>query len=169
MVVLARTAGNDRRWDPHPYGLCLGAPHILTLPPLARDVPPGPYWLRPSVSDRLVPPVPLRGLRVSSTVQVGEVTPEDIDERVAGTVHLFQQRVDKAGDVRVTVIGERVFCVRIDCGLLDWRTDYGRLRYSVVEPPAGIADALHRYLARFGLGFRCFRLRHRPGRGMVVP
>ncbi|MET9879761.1 ATP-grasp ribosomal peptide maturase [Actinacidiphila glaucinigra] len=93
---------------------------------------------------------------VSSTVQVDEVTPEDIDERVAGTVHLFQQRVDKAGDVRVTVIGDRVFCVRIDSDLLDWRTDYGRLHYSVVEPPAGIADALHRYLARFGLVFGAF-------------
>ncbi|SNT44464.1 hypothetical protein [Actinacidiphila glaucinigra] len=54
--------GTTARWDPHPYGLCLGAPHILRLPPLARDVPPGPYWLRPCVSDRLLPPVPLRGL-----------------------------------------------------------------------------------------------------------
>ncbi|MGW2353766.1 hypothetical protein [Actinacidiphila glaucinigra] len=54
--------GTTARWEPHTYGVCVGAPHILTLPPLARDVPPGPYWLRPCVSDRLVPPVPLRGL-----------------------------------------------------------------------------------------------------------
>ncbi|MEV0300765.1 putative ATP-grasp-modified RiPP [Streptomyces prasinus] len=35
------------------------------------------------------------------------------------------------GDVRVTVIGDRAFCVRIDSDLLDWRTDYARLRYRV--------------------------------------
>ncbi|MET9879759.1 hypothetical protein ABZZ36_34865 [Actinacidiphila glaucinigra] len=54
--------GTTARREPHTYGVCVGAPHILTLPPLARDVPPGPYWLRPCVSDRLVPPVPLRGI-----------------------------------------------------------------------------------------------------------
>ncbi|MEU4095938.1 hypothetical protein [Streptomyces sp. NPDC026673] len=54
--------GTTARWEPHTYGVCVGAPHILTLPPLARDVPPGPYWLRPCVSDRLVPPNPLRDL-----------------------------------------------------------------------------------------------------------
>ncbi|MDX2705634.1 hypothetical protein PV350_22640 [Streptomyces sp. PA03-6a] len=54
--------GTTARWEPHSFGVCVGAPHILTLPPLARDVPPGPYWLRPRVSDRLVPPVPLRSL-----------------------------------------------------------------------------------------------------------
>lgn len=54
--------GTTARWDPHPYGVCLGAPYVLTLPPLAHNAPPGPYWLRPCASDRLVPPGPLRGL-----------------------------------------------------------------------------------------------------------
>ncbi|MGI5255647.1 hypothetical protein [Actinacidiphila glaucinigra] len=54
--------GTTARWDPHPFGVCVGAPHILTLPGLTRDVPPGPYWLRPCASDRLVPPFPLRDL-----------------------------------------------------------------------------------------------------------
>jgi hypothetical protein len=51
-----------------------------------------------------------------------------------------------------------VFCVRIDSvdGLLDWRTDYGKLSYSVIEPPEGLAEALHAYLDRFGLVFGCF-------------
>ncbi|MEU6611519.1 ATP-grasp ribosomal peptide maturase [Streptomyces shenzhenensis] len=93
---------------------------------------------------------------VSSVVKVAEVAPEDIDDRVAGTAHLFQQLVPKTGDVRVTVIGSRVFCVRIDCDLLDWRTDYSRLTYTPVEPPPGIEQALHRYLNRFGLVFGAF-------------
>ncbi|MFI6358320.1 ATP-grasp ribosomal peptide maturase [Streptomyces sp. NPDC050743] len=93
---------------------------------------------------------------VSSVVKVAEVTAEDIDDRVAGTVHLFQQLVPKTADVRVTVIGSRVFCVRIDSDLLDWRTDYSRLTYTPVDPPPRIEPALHRYMDRFGLLFGAF-------------
>ncbi|MFH9587108.1 ATP-grasp ribosomal peptide maturase [Streptomyces luteogriseus] len=93
---------------------------------------------------------------VSCTVEVAEVGAVDIDEAVSGTAHLFQQRIEKTADVRVTVIRDRVFPVRIDSDLLDWRTDYSRLRYSVVSPPPGIVDALHAYLARFGLVFGAF-------------
>lgn len=54
--------GSAQRWDFHPHAVCLGAPHTLTLPVLSRVAPPGPYWLRPCVSDRLVPAAPLRDL-----------------------------------------------------------------------------------------------------------
>jgi hypothetical protein len=50
--------GSSTRWTPHPHAVCLGAPHTITLPSL--NVPPGPYWVRPSASDRLVPTGPLR-------------------------------------------------------------------------------------------------------------
>ncbi|MFJ9829367.1 ATP-grasp ribosomal peptide maturase [Streptomyces sp. NPDC101160] len=93
---------------------------------------------------------------VSCTVEVLEVSAEEIDESVAGTVHLFQERIDKSADVRVTVIGDKVFCVRIDSDLLDWRTDYSRLTYTVVDPPPGITEALHAYLAHFRLVFGAF-------------
>lgn len=93
---------------------------------------------------------------VSNVVKVAEVAVEDIDERVCGTAHLFQQRVRKTADVRVSVIGPHVFCVRIDSELLDWRTDYDRLAYSVVEPPPGIDRALRAYLDHFGLVFGAF-------------
>ncbi|MFF9310055.1 ATP-grasp ribosomal peptide maturase [Streptomyces sp. NPDC014748] len=93
---------------------------------------------------------------VSSVVKVAEVTADEIDDRVAGTAHLFQQLVPKAADVRVTVIGRRVFCVRIDSGLLDWRTDYSQLSYTPVEAPPGIEAGLHAYLDHFGLAFGAF-------------
>lgn len=95
---------------------------------------------------------------VASVVKVADVTAEQIDDRVAGTAHLFQQRVDKTADVRVTVIGRHVFCVRIDSGVLDWRTDYSALTYTPVEPPPGLETALHRYLDHFGLVFGAFDL-----------
>lgn len=49
-------------WEPHPYGVCIGAPHILALPALDHVEPPGPFWLRPCQSDRLVPSARLRRL-----------------------------------------------------------------------------------------------------------
>ena len=52
--------GSSSQWASHPHGVCIGAPHTITLPSLNRTEPPGPYWLRPSASDRLVPIGPLR-------------------------------------------------------------------------------------------------------------
>ncbi|MFF4794519.1 hypothetical protein ACFY2M_33265 [Streptomyces sp. NPDC001276] len=74
---------------------------------------------------------------MSSVVKVAEVAADDIDDRVAGTAYLFQQRVPKTADVRVTVIGSRTFCVRIDSGLLDWRTGYSRLSYTRLTDSPG--------------------------------
>lgn len=52
--------GSAGRWTPHSHAVCLGAPHTITLPSLHHREPPGPYWFRPSASDRLVPTGPLR-------------------------------------------------------------------------------------------------------------
>ncbi|MFJ6459487.1 ATP-grasp ribosomal peptide maturase [Streptomyces sp. NPDC091387] len=79
------------------------------------------------------------------------VTADEIDESVCVTPHLFQARVDKVADVRVLVVGRRVFAVRIDSGLLDWRKDYSALSYTVVDLPAQVGKALLTYLDHFGL------------------
>ncbi|MEU9355022.1 hypothetical protein AB0D65_29510 [Streptomyces griseoloalbus] len=52
--------GSASQWAPHSHAVCLSAPHTITLPTLHRTMPPGPYWHRPSASDRLVPTGPLR-------------------------------------------------------------------------------------------------------------
>ncbi|MET8454134.1 ATP-grasp ribosomal peptide maturase [Streptomyces sp. NPDC005209] len=93
---------------------------------------------------------------VSCVVEIAEVTAEDIDDRVAGTAHLFQKRVEKTADIRVTVIGPRTFSVRIDSDLLDWRIDYSRLRYTPVPTPPEIELSLHEYMDHFGLHFGAF-------------
>ncbi|MFE7115683.1 ATP-grasp ribosomal peptide maturase [Streptomyces sp. NPDC057654] len=92
----------------------------------------------------------------SQTVPVAEVDASEVDESIAGTMHLFQTRVDKAADVRVTVIGERIFAVRIDSGLLDWRTDYSTHTYTSITAPRTVERALHAYLRHFGLVFGAF-------------
>ncbi|MGW9048387.1 ATP-grasp ribosomal peptide maturase [Streptomyces lydicus] len=125
---------------------------ITSAPDAARDFirRHGPVLYKPLS----VPPDSLDGS--SRTVNIADVTADEIDDTVSGTAHLFQQCVDKIADVRVTVMGSRVFCVRIDSGLLDWRTDYNRLSYSVVEPPPGMREALHAYLSHFRLAFGAF-------------
>jgi ATP-grasp ribosomal peptide maturase len=85
-----------------------------------------------------------------------DVQADEIDDSIAGTAHLFQTRVDKVADVRVTVVGESVFAVRIDGDLLDWRADYQRLTYRVVQPPVRLVRAVHAYLRHFGLVFGAF-------------
>lgn len=95
----------------------------------------------------------------AASIWVREVGVNELDESIAGTMHLFQARCDKAADLRVTVIGEQVFCVRIerrDPELLDWRYDYDQLTYSATEVPAGLTDCLRAYLKHFRLVFGCF-------------
>jgi len=90
-------------------------------------------------------------------VWVGDVDAGDIDGSVSATAHLFQAKVAKIADVRVTVVGDQVFAVRIDSDLLDWREDYDRITaYTVIRPPSELDRALHAYLQRFGLMFGCF-------------
>jgi ATP-grasp ribosomal peptide maturase len=89
-------------------------------------------------------------------VGVDIVTAADIDDSVAGTMHLFQQAVDKMSDLRVTVIGETVFTVRITSDLLDWRTDYDALAYEVAELDCATKAGIRRYMNRFGLVFGAF-------------
>ncbi|MGV9812733.1 hypothetical protein ACWDTQ_12490 [Streptomyces cellulosae] len=52
--------GSAGQWEAHSHAVCIGAPHTITLPALTHTQPPGPFWLRPSASDRLVPARPLR-------------------------------------------------------------------------------------------------------------
>ncbi|GAA2873101.1 ATP-grasp ribosomal peptide maturase [Streptosporangium fragile] len=91
-----------------------------------------------------------------ATIWTTQVEPDELDETINHTAHLFQARVDKKADLRVTVVGKRVFCVRIDSDLLDWRQDYDRLSYMVVEPPPGLADGCLAYLGKLGLCFGAF-------------
>ena len=67
------------------------------------------------------------------------MTSDQLDGSLAGTAHLFQEKVRKAFEVRLTVIGNRMFPVAIHAGSeaakLDWRTDYRSLTYEVIDCP----------------------------------
>jgi ATP-grasp ribosomal peptide maturase len=110
-------------------------------------------------------PVVYKPLRITDLVRDGRpvalwaqrIDPVELDETIAGTAHLFQAEVaDKSCDLRITVVGEQVFCVRIDSDRLDWRCDYDTLAYQAVDPPPELVPRLRAYLDRFGLLFGCF-------------
>lgn len=92
------------------------------------------------------------------TIWTQPVQSGDLDESIRVTSQLFQVEVDKVADVRVTVVGEQTFAVRIDApsGVLDWRSAYDRLSYTFVEPEACMVRAMRTYLDRFRLVFGCF-------------
>ncbi|MEU9737023.1 ATP-grasp ribosomal peptide maturase [Streptomyces sp. NPDC048002] len=84
---------------------------------------------------------------------------ESLDDSLAVTAHLFQAEVEKTGDVRVTVVGKKVFAQQIAApdGALDWRRgNWDELIHAPITVPAPIEAALHRYLSSFGLVFGCF-------------
>ncbi|MFJ3337523.1 ATP-grasp ribosomal peptide maturase [Streptomyces sp. NPDC086766] len=104
-----------------------------------------------------------RGLPAADDGHTGAIwtqrlDPQTFDETLAVTAHLFQAEIPKTGDVRVTVIGRRVFAQQVAApdGALDWRRgDWDALLHASITVPPREA-ALHAYLASFGLVFGCF-------------
>jgi ATP-grasp ribosomal peptide maturase len=89
------------------------------------------------------------------------VDPERIDrDQLAATAHLFQERVPKANDVRVTMVGCTAFAVAViagsDAGREDWRADYRNLRYEPVTVPDDVQLGMSAYLDHFGLRYGAF-------------
>ncbi|MEV0290393.1 ATP-grasp ribosomal peptide maturase [Kribbella sp. NPDC050820] len=82
---------------------------------------------------------------------------DEIDAGVTGTAHLFQERVPKQCEVRLTVIGQRMFPVAIHAGSaaarLDWRTDYPSLTYGPIELPVDVEKSVRLLMDELGLFF----------------
>ncbi|MGW6499120.1 ATP-grasp ribosomal peptide maturase [Nonomuraea angiospora] len=87
------------------------------------------------------------------------VDPDDLDESVCVTAHMFQEEIPKSADARVTVVGDRVFASRITHpeGAIDWREgEWSKLLYDHIEVPDATRQALFAYLKDFSLVFGCF-------------
>ena len=92
------------------------------------------------------------------------VTREDLRNRraLAMCPGIFQERIAKAFELRVTVMGDTFFCVRIDAPesvegeQLDWRNDRRGMRLSPFPLPGEIRAKCRAYMSRFGIVFGCF-------------
>ncbi|MPZ67706.1 MAG: hypothetical protein GEU83_20185 [Pseudonocardiaceae bacterium] len=87
------------------------------------------------------------------------VTADDL-ENLAGvdySIHCFQAYVDALYSVRLTVVGDNFFAVRIDAGSerarVDWRSDYPSLRYQVIDTPPEIREGVGAYMETAGLTY----------------
>ncbi|KOV31680.1 hypothetical protein ADK60_14615 [Streptomyces sp. XY431] len=90
------------------------------------------------------------------SVWVREVRSREITEAVRVCPHMFQAKVPKVFDTRVTAVGDRLFATRVDSPDLDWRYRQDRMRCSPIDIPAPVAEAATRYLATFRLAFGAF-------------
>lgn len=73
------------------------------------------------------------------------------------TAHQFQEWVPKAHEVRLVVVGQKLFAVGIHTNdphaYIDWRANYDALDYTVVEVPPHVAKGVHAFMAESGLTF----------------
>ncbi|MFE9429053.1 ATP-grasp ribosomal peptide maturase [Kitasatospora sp. NPDC006697] len=90
------------------------------------------------------------------SVWVREVRAAEITDAVSVCPHMFQAKVDKAFDVRVTAVGARLFGVRIDSPDLDWRYRQDLMTCTPIEVPASVARAVAAYLAELRLHYGAF-------------
>jgi len=90
------------------------------------------------------------------SVWVREVHGSEITDAVSACPHMFQARVDKAFDARITAVGGRLFGVRIDSPDLDWRRRQDLMACTPIEAPESVARAVVAYLAELRLTYGAF-------------
>ncbi len=83
-------------------------------------------------------------------------------EAIAATANLFQEFIPKKFDVRMTCFGKQVFATAIHSGSkdawVDFRADYGALRYEAHQLPSEVEQACLRLMDAFQLQFAAIDL-----------
>lgn len=149
-----------------PLQLRVAAESALSVPrTLITNDPVAARDFAACIPGRLVykPFHPMRGTRNGrpAAVFTSVVDPADLPHPdIATTAHLFQEWVPKAYEVRLTVVGERMFAAEIhsgsDRGHVDWRSDYSSHTYRVTQPPPSVVDGVLRMLSVLGLPYGAF-------------
>lgn len=93
--------------------------------------------------------------RLSGVLYTSAVSPDRYrDPTIAATAHLFQARLVKKTDLRVTVVGEHVFATEIkNPGELDWRRSHDNITYRPYELPDNVIVGIHRLMGSLNLFF----------------
>ena len=82
-----------------------------------------------------------------------EIAPDDISV----TPVYLQNYIEKQFEARVTIVGNNIFPVRIDCkNKLDWRQDYASHRYQTISLPPSIEESCKEMMKRYNLIFGAF-------------
>ncbi|MFD8935082.1 hypothetical protein ACFV0R_07465 [Streptomyces sp. NPDC059578] len=93
------------------------------------------------------------------TVYTRRIGPGDLADLqgIDLTCHLFQAWADKDHEVRLTVVGDRLFAAAIHtdspAGHVDWRSDYNALTYTVTTVPKPVASGVRQLMDRLRLRY----------------
>ncbi len=89
-----------------------------------------------------------------------QVLPEHLQAsaRLRHTAHYFQEAIAKDFELRITVVGKRVFAAAIYSqhaqeARIDFRQAYGELRYAIYQLPPAIEEACRRVVQAYGLAY----------------
>lgn len=101
--------------------------------------------------------------RETRLVREGEL--ETLDAvRVAPVI--FQEFIPAEADLRITVVGKRIFPAAIDVRGTDYEVDFrmslGQARTTAAELPQAVADRLHALMRRLGLVYGAIDMRRTP-------
>jgi glutathione synthase/RimK-type ligase-like ATP-grasp enzyme len=93
------------------------------------------------------------------------VTLDDLpdDDLLQTSVGMFQRRIDKKHELRVNVIGERLFAAKLhsqqnELARQDWRRAFKTLQLEATELPVEVGEKCIALMKRLGLVFGCFDL-----------
>ncbi|MFC9431829.1 MvdC/MvdD family ATP grasp protein [Streptomyces sp. NPDC056987] len=85
------------------------------------------------------------------------VAPEDVNSSLTATAHQFQHAVTKRFEVRLVVVGQRMFPVRIDthspAARADFRADYDACTYSHIPLPDPVRQGITALMAHYRLTY----------------
>lgn len=106
-----------------------------------------------TLSSFMVPPD-----EIIFTNEISETDVAASAEPIARAPGIFQQRLDKQYELRVTIVGDQVFAVRIDSQMSektaqDWRRDQFQEMYRAVELETSLQDRLLEFQRRAGIRF----------------
>lgn len=90
----------------------------------------------------------------------------EILDQVRHAPVIFQEYVEATADVRVTVVGQRIFAMAIDARAtgypLDFRMSLGEAQTNAMELPHAVAERIQKLMHRLGLAYGAIDLRQTP-------
>ncbi len=77
-----------------------------------------------------------------------------ITRRIDKTPIYLQEYISKSYEVRITIVKEKVYTVKIECDdKVDWRKSYSTHRYSLIKCPHMVEEYCKKLMLKFGLKF----------------
>ncbi len=115
----------------------------------------GPLICKPVLGGRLN-----TGEERQSMVATHLIDPADFDDSMRLTAHYLQEAIPKKHEVRLVAVDGNLFGATLlatsEKARTDWRTDYEHLEYGTTDVPDGIAAAVQRFMASYGIVFGAF-------------